>query len=205
MQQMPHKTWVSIISDHVDLWRRSTGMSREAIAELIISEYQKTNVIGLPGIKEFSNDKTSDIDKNFEARRVNADRVFRWLDDRTKDSTLLPINFLPAVLNAFPVPIRTRCINELLVQTGMFAQNIERAAEDTDAESVLTHLKRIVKESGEVEQSLCELIDGCSDKELLNAQKEVNELLDVTKAVLRDIGIKLAENKRKKSMLTAIR
>lgn len=205
MQQMPQKTWISIISDHIDLWRRSTGMSREAIAELIISEYQKTNSVGLPGIKEFSNDKTADIDKNFEARRVNADRVFRWLDDRTKDSTLLPINFLPTILNAFPCPIRTRCINELLMQTGMFAQNIEPAAADSDSESVLTHLKRIVKESGEVEQSLCELIDGCSEQELLNAQKEVNELLDVTKAVLRDIGMKLAESKRKKTQVTAIR
>ena len=30
------KTWIAIIADHVDMWRRSSRLSRESIAAMIV-------------------------------------------------------------------------------------------------------------------------------------------------------------------------
>ncbi|MCP5245715.1 MAG: hypothetical protein H6937_07130 [Burkholderiales bacterium] len=175
MQHMPQKTWVAIISDHVDAWRRSTGMSRESVAEIIISEYQLINKSRLPGIKDFSNDKTHDIDSNFEARRVNADRIFRWLDDRTKDSTLLPTNFIPSVLCAMPDEYRVRCVNELFMQIGYCAKVLNRNSSNQE-ETALNHLQRIIKERGEAELAVSMLITGENLDDLVNAEQQLAEL-----------------------------
>lgn len=40
--------------------------------------------------------------------KVNADRVFRWLDDGTKDTNLVPANFVPSILAALPTDLKVR-------------------------------------------------------------------------------------------------
>ncbi|SET40768.1 hypothetical protein SAMN05216326_12536 [Nitrosomonas marina] len=191
MQHMPQKTWVAIISDHVDKWRRSAGMSREAVAEMIISEYQFANKARLPGIKDFSNDKTGDIDTNFEARRVNADRIFRWLDDRTKDSTLLPANFIPSVLSAMPDEYRTHCVNELFMQIGFCAQALSSEHSDEE-ETVLSHLQLIMKEGGEAELAMSRLVDGETFDELTQAEKEIADLIESLPRIQRYVRSRIA-------------
>lgn len=192
MQHMPQKTWVAIISDHVDKWRRSAGMSREAVAEMIISEYQFANKARLPGIKDFSNDKTNDIDANFEARRVNADRIFRWLDDRTKDSTLLPTNFIPSVLSAMPDEYRAHCTNELLMQIGFCAQVLDCEHSDQE-ETALNHLQWIMKEGSEAEQAVSMLVDGETLDELVKAEREIAESVNQLKKAHKYVSSKIAK------------
>lgn len=196
MQHMPHKslisthkTWIGTLSDYVDHWRRTTGMSREAVAEMIISKYQDINKSSLPGVKDFANDKSNDIDKNYEARRVNADRVFRWLDDKSKDSTLLPTNFIPTVLLALPDDLRIRCANDLLRHIGMVAQEI--VVEDSSSDA-LTHFRSIIKESADAELALAELLDGETVEELIAVQQEINELELATSKAKSFVSAKLA-------------
>ena len=189
---MPQKTWVAIISDHVDAWRRSTGMSRESVAEIIISEYQLINKSRLPGIKDFSDDKKHDIDANFEARRVNADRIFRWLDDRTKDSTLLPTNFIPSVLCAMPDDYRVRCVNELFMQIGFCAQVLNRNSSNQE-ETALNHLQQIMKEGGEAELAVSRLVAGETLDDLVKAEKEIAESAEKLGLAHEYVTTKIAE------------
>ncbi|SEN77717.1 hypothetical protein [Nitrosomonas marina] len=200
MQHMPQKTWVAIISDHVDRWRRATGMSREAVAEMIISEYQRINKARLPGIKDFSNDKTQDIDTNFEARRVNADRIFRWLDDRTKDSTLLPTNFIPSILLAMPDDHRINCVNELFMQIGFCAQVLQREVLDKE-KTALNHLQSIMKEGSEAELAVSRLVAEETLDDLVKAEKEIAESVEKLDQAHKYVTAKIAEKlwKRKQS------
>lgn len=193
MQHRTQKTIISIISDHVDAWRRSTGMSREAISELIITKYRNDNKHRLPGVKDFSNDKVKNVDEAFEARRVNADRIFRWLDDRSKDSTFLPANFIPSVLGSMPDDLRISCVNQILIQLDMFAQNIERPVNSDSCCNPLSHLKKLIKESREAEQSLCELIENYDQSDLMQAQKELSDLVQVAKEGLVSVSVRLSE------------
>jgi hypothetical protein len=79
----------------VNTWRKREGWSRETVVTRIVGQYEKLGGPELTGI--VFNPETQD---SYDRAHVNADRVYRWLDDESKDLNLLPANFLPFVLAA---------------------------------------------------------------------------------------------------------
>lgn len=166
---MQHKTHsaVSIIRAHVDAWRKHHGWSRETAAMEIVGAHERLGNDVASGI--IFNPPTQD---SFERARVNADRVFRWLDDATKDTNLLPLNFLRSILVALPVDRRVRLLNELLGDLGLY---VFEETGPIDALDAVKLLQAVIKETGEANTALAALVDGATEDELLVARSELIE------------------------------
>lgn len=108
------KTLIGIIREHVIAWRRAENWSRETVAGVIVELHQASNhstgIVFEPQTKDA-----------FEIREVNAQRIFRWLDDESKGGNLLPANFIPSILTAMPVERRLMCASEIMVSIGLGA------------------------------------------------------------------------------------
>lgn len=111
MRNESHKSLIGILREHVIAWRKAEGWSRETVVQCIVESDN-----GQSGI--VFNPQTSDT---FERMKVNADRVFRWLDDESKDTNLCPPNFIPSILKAMPVERRLACSAEFMVSIGLGA------------------------------------------------------------------------------------
>ncbi|MBF8177681.1 hypothetical protein [Herminiimonas contaminans] len=111
MRNESHKSLIGILREHVIAWRKAEGWSRETVVQHIVESDK-----GASGI--VFNPQTSDT---FERMKVNADRVFRWLDDESKDTNLCPPNFIPSILKAMPVERRLACCAEVMVSIGLGA------------------------------------------------------------------------------------
>lgn len=172
---MQHKrhTWISIVSDHVNEWRLGNNWSRETVAEEIVDKYLEIYPKGLPGVVEFSNH--SDI---FTRNQANATRIFRWLDDRTKDKNFLDANFLHVIVQSLPPDLRVRCINEMIRSMSLVASVADEAQKPQDDKPV-NHLKALIKEGSEACGAITELLDGATPDEWVKAQQELIQLADV--------------------------
>lgn len=111
MRNESHKSLIGILREHVIAWRKAEGWSRETVVQHIVESDK-----GASGI--VFNPQTSDT---FERMKVNADRVFRWLDDESKDTNLCPPNFIPSILKAMPIERRLACSSEIMVSIGLGA------------------------------------------------------------------------------------
>lgn len=175
MQHKSHKrSWISVVSDHIEEWKAVNKWSRETTAEEIVNKYHEIYPSGLPGVEEFSNHP--DI---FTRNRVNAARIFRWLDDRTKDKNLLDSNFLSVILQALPNDIRLHCLNEMLRPMDVVAESVGQQGK-SNKDKPITHLKALIKESAEACHAITDLLDGETYEELVKAQQE---LIDLEKSV----------------------
>lgn len=122
MKDVLHKTFVGIIREHVIAWRKAEGWSRETVAQVIIEANDKYNAVA--GIT--FEPQTKDV---HEAREVNAQRIFRWLDDESKSNNTIPANFIPSVFAAMPVARRAACASELLVSIGLGVRMLDSSEE----------------------------------------------------------------------------
>lgn len=108
------KTLIGIIKEHVIVWRRAEGLSREMLCEIIVNAHgafsEFTGIVFEPQTKD-----------EYQIREVNAQRIFRWLDDESKGSNLLPANFIPSILAAMPIERRLACASEIMVSIGLGA------------------------------------------------------------------------------------
>lgn len=115
MQPGTHeKTLIAILRDYVEEWRKANGWSRESVAAEIVTAHAALGAPRTTGI--VFDPPTRDT---FERMRVNADRIFRWLDDVTKDRNHLPANFIPSILYALPLPMRMHAVDDVLRQLGL--------------------------------------------------------------------------------------
>lgn len=122
MKDVLHKTFVGVLREHVIAWRKAEGWSRETVAQVIIEAHEKVN--GVSGI--VFEPHTKDI---CEAREVNSQRIFRWLDDETKSNNLIPPNFIPSVIYAMPQHRRLACLSEALVPLGVGVHLVDDSEE----------------------------------------------------------------------------
>lgn len=153
------RTAIGIIRDHVEDWRRDARWSRETVADMIVQTHERLGFDRLTGIA--FDPPTRDT---FERQRVNADRIFRWFDDSTKDRNLLPVNFLWSVLAALPMERRLALVDALLAPVEIGAREeawvgIDPAAPGTD-QTVLWHFQAVVSTSADAEVALSQLLDG---------------------------------------------
>lgn len=182
-----HRTsWIAIVAAHVDMWKASRNWSRETVAEAIVSKYCEIYPYGLPGVEEFSNH--SDV---FTRHTTNATRIFRWLDDCTKDKNLLSANFLPVILQAMPVELRLRCFNEMLRPMYMVTNQLHNVDQAGDEKKSIDHLKLVLKEGAEACTAMTNLIDGETPDELAAAQHELIELIGSANGALAFVNAKL--------------
>lgn len=185
MRHESHKTLIGILLAHVNDWRKREAWSRETVVQAIVEAHERSNG---PAITEihFESGHTD----HFQRMKNNADRVFRWLDDQTKDNNLLPANFMPSILAAMPQDIRCACANEMLLQAGMGVHCLEGESAEID---VVRMLQSVLKEGGEAQQAITSLLDGATREELLFAQREVSEAIEALQRARTQIEILLTQ------------
>jgi hypothetical protein len=153
-------TAIGIIRDHIESWRRSNSWSRETTAQTIVETHER---LGFDRVSSIAFDPpTRDT---FERQRVNADRIFRWLDDTTKDRNLLPVNFLLSILAALPMDRRIALVDELLEPVGLGAREeatfigMDPGAGD-DKTVVVMHFQDVLRTGTEAQVHMSKLLDG---------------------------------------------
>jgi hypothetical protein len=165
------QTLIGILREEISEYRRINRLSRETIAANIVEAHERLGADCLANIR--FEPKTVD---SFERMKVNADRIFRWLDDETKDGTLMPANFLQSVLAGIPDEVRRRCLDRLLMPLGFAVRALGVSQELMPfSAAVATELMR---EHNEAALAVTGHIDGHDRRELEDAHREVSEAID---------------------------
>lgn len=107
-------TLISTLLGVVNQWRRREGWSRETVVQHIVEAHERIQGALVTGI--VFDPPTRDTT---ERMKVNADRVFRWLDDGTKDTNLVPANFVPSILAALPTDLKVQALGDILTPLGV--------------------------------------------------------------------------------------
>ena len=170
MQRDTHKkTAVTIVREHVEDWRRAERWSRETAADTIVQAHER---IGGPRYTEIKFEPhTTDT---YERQRVNADRIYRWLDDHSKDRNLLPFNFIQSILAALPDDRRQSLVEDLLAPLGLSCIfNNESDADDGEKE-IVVHFQAVVAHGADANVALSRMLDGIDHHEPEQARKKLS-------------------------------
>jgi hypothetical protein len=185
MQADLQKSPIGSLRDHIEAWSKRTGASNQTIADEIISAH---NEIGGPARTRITFSDASDI---FKRLATNCFKVFRWLDDREKDTNLLSVNFLPSVLRAMPRDLAMSWLNDLLRPIGFCVRGIEAA--DVDALDVTGLLCKNIKESSEASQALAEYAAHPTAETLRRAERELAEQAALSDEALAAVRAKMIQ------------
>lgn len=180
MRNDSHNTLIGTIRTAVVEWRKREGWSRESVVQEIVTKHEE---IGAPAVTDITFDpNTRDA---FGRMKVNADRVFRWLDDESKDTNLLPVNFLPSILAALPQDLQLQVLGVLVRPLGLQVMSSDTA--EAPAFSPLAHASSIIKESAEAAQAVLAIGPNASPELLAQANKELDDLRESTFEAQRSI------------------
>lgn len=169
----PDRTPIAIVRDHVEDWRRANAWSRETLAQQIVETHEQLGFDRLTGIR--FDPPTRDA---FERMRVNADKVYRWLDDSSKDRNLLTANFLWSILAALPLDRRLALAEALLAPVGL-AVAVENSDEGPEVEvthAVVMQIQSLATAASEVTVSMTQLVDGVHAGEAEAAKKKLSRM-----------------------------
>lgn len=176
MRHESHKTLIAILREHTSAWRKSLDWSRETMAEVIVIAHECLNGAATTGIRFEPN--TQDT---FGRLKVNADRIFRWLDDESKDTNLLPANFIPSILAALPHDRRRHCVDDMLRPLGLAVRTLALEAGDGLAQGQVTNLMR---EQTEAATAAVALLDAnATPAQMVNAHRELSESIVAARSV----------------------
>lgn len=164
-------TWIATIRDTVEAWRKRNEWSRETVAQMIVDVHEQRGAHRVSGI--VFDPPTRDT---FKRVKVNADRIFRWLDDVTKDNNHLPTNFIPSILAALPDDLRMHLVNDLLRTNGLACR---QTATETEVSPITILLRAMMVETAQADQAVAALLDGVEPGELETAQREIVEAITV--------------------------
>lgn len=191
MQRATHPSPIAIIRDHVEAWRRDNRWSRETVADQIVQAHIRIGGQAFTGIA--FEPPTTDT---FERMRVNADRVFRWFDDATKDKNLLPFNFIWSVIAALPEDRRVLLVNDLLAPVNLHVAGTVDGESEVTAEEIVEVFQAIVDHGAQANIAASRLLDGVHAGEAEHAEKKLG-LMAAT--VNRARGLMARLMKRRKS------
>lgn len=169
MRNDSHKTLIGTIKTAVVEWRKREGWSRETVVQEIVDAHERLEG---PVITDIRFEPTTR--DAFQRQKVNADRVFRWLDDEGKDTNLLPANFIPSILAALPVDLQLQCVGEILRPLGLDVCTTDD--HDSLAFDPLVHASSIIKEGAEAAQALLKVGPGSDPAAIESARKELADL-----------------------------
>ena len=165
MRDVSH-TMIATVRGAIQVWRRREGWSRETVTHEVVKKFNALGGDNLTGIR--FDPETTDI---VERQKVMADRLFRWLDDESKDANLLPANFLPYLLAALPLDLRIECADSLLCMAGLTVRICPQGIEST----VSSALANMAKEVGEGVAAMANLVTDATPALLAEAQKQITE------------------------------
>ncbi|KQQ94977.1 hypothetical protein [Massilia sp. Leaf139] len=188
MRSNPHnptKTRIAMYRECVEEWRKREGWSRETVCQMIVEAHES---IGGPATTDIRFEPpTTDA---YERQKVNAERIFRWLDDVSKDRNLLPANFEASIEAAFPIDIYLKFENMRLARRGVELRLVE--AEPRPALDVTPHVRSMVKEDAEAISSLLSLGPDSTVEQLKAACRELQDAEDSAAGAKRDIQCEIA-------------
>ncbi|WP_377747088.1 hypothetical protein [Cupriavidus respiraculi] len=175
--------------DAVCAWRDRAG-SRETVAIEIVAAHRK---LGLDRLPKLAFETAGD---HFTLAKNAADRIFRWLDDKSKDTNFMPANFEDSILAAMPRDLLIAYENERLAKFGLCVRGVDGS--DGSGLNATQHLIAIAKETAEAQTAVANLIDGATASELHTADRELAEAeetirrarADVAAAAARATGLK---------------
>lgn len=176
MRDISHTSFISVLRQGVQIWRKREQWSRETVVQEIIDVHCALGLDKSSGV--VFDPQTRDA---YERTKVNADRVYRWLDDETKDTNLLPVNFLPSILAALPMDLRIRSVNELLYPAGLHCDVTPTGGEISTPAQML---RSVIKESGEAQSAIADLVDHPDIDRLRIAERELTESIAVNESAL---------------------
>jgi len=186
MRNVSHKTLIAIVREHTTAWRKAHGWSRETMVDAIVQAHEQLNGPAVTGIR--FDPHTQDT---FSRMKVNADRVSRWLDDDSKDTNLLPTNFLPSILAAMPHDRRRHCIDDILRPLGLAVRSLQLEVLCGVDVSQVTNLMR---EQTEASAAAAALLDGTATAdELIRAHRELSESIVAARSVRATVESQMAD------------
>lgn len=172
------KTKLALLLHYVDEWRKQAG-SRETVARIIVETHIAR---GANGLAKLQFDTSGDV---FTWGKNAADRIFRWLDDKTKDNNFMPVNFEDSIVAAMPPDIRLAYLNEWLGAFGLAVQGL--APLDANRFNATAHLVAVSKESSEAVGAIAGLVSDPSDAGLARAEKELMEAEEAARAAREEL------------------
>lgn len=113
MRNASHESWIGVIRAEVEAWRADMKWSRETVVAQIVEDFKENEEPNAWGIEFSSHPDLSQAQKN------DADKVYRWFDDVTKDNNLLSLNFCRVILRALPMQYSLRASAKLMSQIGI--------------------------------------------------------------------------------------
>ncbi|WP_195763875.1 toxin YdaT family protein [Pseudoduganella rivuli] len=198
MRNESHKSLIGMVRDHVIAWRKAEGWSRETVVQAIVEAHQRIDGPTASGI--VFDPTTRDA---FERQKVNADRVFRWLDDESKDSNLLPANFLPSILAAMPLDVRLHCLSDFLRPLGVTVSSVDMAVDSSFEASV--HLRSLIKETSEAQLALVEVGPDAGVAQLERASREIKDVQEVAGRAARALEAAMSGIRAGVAKVTSLR
>ena len=171
MRNGSHNTFIARLRDTLEAWRKQNGWSRETLVMVIVEAHDQIDGPATTGI--VFDPPTRDA---FERVKVNADRVFRWLDDITKDTNTLPANFIPSVLRALPMDRRIALLNAWLCDFDVVCQPAQ-PDDDADTPQTLGVFTDLVRTSASAQASVADLLDGVDPGEIDKARVALSATL----------------------------
>lgn len=175
---------IGIIRNHLEGWRKENQWSRETMAGEIFKSHESINGPINSGIE------LEDKQDVFETMKINAQRIYRWLDDVTKDINLMPLNFLPTILATMPERVRLETVNEILAPLGMGSYFLKSEPERQSFS--VSIMQRMIVEDAQAHSAYGDLLDGASRAELLHAQSELQEAIAEKQKALEQVQQHLA-------------
>lgn len=164
-----HRTQIAILRDAVEVWRKRNGWSRETAAQTIVEAHER---IGGPASTGIVFEPPSR--DTFERVKANADRIFRWLDDSTKDKNLLPVNFVSSILAALPDEQRLQLADELLAPVGLAARYADDDSTVGTPHGIALHFRAVVEHSAAAGVAMSQMLDGIDPGEPEHAKKKLS-------------------------------
>lgn len=168
MQRATHPSLIAIVSDHIEAWRRENRWSRETVADFIVQAHERIGGPEITGLR--FEPPTTDT---FERMRVNADRVFRWLDDTSKDKNLLPANFLWSVLAALPMDRRLLLANDLMQPVDITVRGIVESDAEPTPQEIALHFRAVAEHTAQATVAVSHLLDGVQAGEAEHADAKL--------------------------------
>jgi len=183
------RTVIAILAAAVTKWKDRNKWSRETVTDAIVNFHVANKLQTSKGLNFI---EAGECDE-YTRLHTNANKLFRWLDELTKDNNLLPVNFAPSILGSLPTDIKINAINEILITCDCTVNPINSIVH-VDA---LPMLEAILHDSSEASKAVAALVDGIDPGELERAQETITlaiETLTNSKNVIDNLLLQRREN-----------
>jgi hypothetical protein len=179
MRNVSHKSWVKIISEAVEQWRVQRTWSREKVCAQFVEEFEHSEDPHAWNI-EFSHHP--DV---FQRQKNDADKIMRWLDNDSKDTNLLGLNFSRVILRRLPAGLRMACLNEMLAPLELTVRGSEQC--DSQDLNATSHLVKLAREASEAQAAIADLIDNPNPANLAKTERELADVEEAARAARVDV------------------